>query len=168
MTALPCPPEHWPAFSHRLDALLALPADQRAAALAALPADEAVLRPWLAAVLAQQAGAQVVLAVVGVDDVAVGGLRHGVDGQVAALQILFQTDIGAEGADKAVITDAAFAFGAGEGVFFVADRVQKNRKILADGLITLRQQMFGAGADNDPVTVSDGAAEQVIPDGAAD
>jgi serine/threonine-protein kinase len=57
MTALPCPPEHWPAFSHRLDALLALPADQRAAALAALPADEAVLRPWLAAVLAQQAGA---------------------------------------------------------------------------------------------------------------
>ena len=57
MTALPCPPDHWPAFSRRLDALLALPADQRAAALDALPPDEAVLRPWLAAVLAQQADA---------------------------------------------------------------------------------------------------------------
>lgn len=57
MTALPCPPEHWPAFSRRLDALLALPAEQRADALQALPAEEAVLRPWLAAVLAQQADA---------------------------------------------------------------------------------------------------------------
>ena len=57
MTALPCPPEHWPAFSRRLDALLALPADQRADALQALPAEEAVLRPWLAAVLARQADA---------------------------------------------------------------------------------------------------------------
>ncbi|GCL62442.1 serine/threonine-protein kinase [Pseudaquabacterium pictum] len=57
MTALPCPPEHWPAFSRRLDALLALPAEARAAALEALPADEAVLRPWLAAVLARQADA---------------------------------------------------------------------------------------------------------------
>ena len=57
MTALPCPPAHWPAFSRRLDALLALPADQRAAALDALPPDEALLRPWLAAVLAQQADA---------------------------------------------------------------------------------------------------------------
>ncbi len=57
MTTLPCPPEHWPAFSHRLDALLALPAADRAAALDALPADEAVLRPWLATVLAQQPGA---------------------------------------------------------------------------------------------------------------
>ena len=54
MTALPCPPDLWPAFSRRLDALLALPGDQRAAALDTLPPDEAPLRPWLAAVLAQQ------------------------------------------------------------------------------------------------------------------
>lgn len=50
---LPCPPARWPVFSHRLDALLALPdATARAAALAALPADEADLAPALAAVLA--------------------------------------------------------------------------------------------------------------------
>jgi len=57
MTALPCPPEHWPAFSRRLDALLALPEGERTAAVDALPADETVLRPWLAAVLAGQTGA---------------------------------------------------------------------------------------------------------------
>lgn len=57
MTALPCPPEHWPAFSRRLDVLLALPDAERSTALAALPADEAMLRPWLADVLAQQVGA---------------------------------------------------------------------------------------------------------------
>lgn len=57
MNELPCPPEHWPAFSRRLDLLLALPAEARAPALDALPADEAVLRPWLAAVVQQQARA---------------------------------------------------------------------------------------------------------------
>ncbi len=54
MPTLPCPPEHWAAFSRRLDALLALPAAARPAALAGLPANEALLQPWLAAVLACQ------------------------------------------------------------------------------------------------------------------
>jgi serine/threonine-protein kinase len=57
MTALPCPPARWPAFSRRLDALLALPPAERAAALDALPPDEAELRPKLAAVLAHEADA---------------------------------------------------------------------------------------------------------------
>lgn len=58
MLTLPCPPAHWPAFSRRLDALLALPPEARAAALDALPADEQPLRPWLAAVLARSDQAQ--------------------------------------------------------------------------------------------------------------
>ena len=53
MTALPCPPEHWPAFSRRLDPLMALSPAQRSAALAHLPPDEQLLRPWLEAVLAK-------------------------------------------------------------------------------------------------------------------
>jgi len=53
MTTLPCPPEHWPAFSRRLDPLMALSPAQRSAALAHLPPDEQLLRPWLEAVLAK-------------------------------------------------------------------------------------------------------------------
>jgi eukaryotic-like serine/threonine-protein kinase len=54
---LPCPPEHWPAFSRRLDEALALPEAARAAWLAALPAPDHALAQWLAPVLQRlQAG----------------------------------------------------------------------------------------------------------------
>ena len=48
---LPCPPEHWPRFSARLDEMLALPEAERSAWLAALPAGDADLRAGLAGVL---------------------------------------------------------------------------------------------------------------------
>ncbi|MFN7664217.1 MAG: protein kinase domain-containing protein [Inhella sp.] len=48
---LPCPPEHWSAFSLRLDEAMAMPEAEREAWLAALPASDVVLAPYLAAVL---------------------------------------------------------------------------------------------------------------------
>lgn len=51
MRALPCPPEHWPAFSRLLDEALELPAHERAAWLERLDGDDARLKPWLGPVL---------------------------------------------------------------------------------------------------------------------
>jgi serine/threonine-protein kinase len=49
---LPCPAEHWPLFSTLLDEALALPETGHDAWLAGLEGDSAMLRPWLARVLA--------------------------------------------------------------------------------------------------------------------
>ena len=52
MTALPCPPELWPAFSALLDTALALPESEREPWLRTLGAEHAAVLPWLQKVLA--------------------------------------------------------------------------------------------------------------------
>ncbi len=65
----------------------------------------------------QQARLKIRAPAIGVDDLAIVVFGHGIDGQVAADQILFQGDVrcGVEG--EATIAAPALAFGAGEGVF---------------------------------------------------
>ena len=87
--------------------------------------------------MAQQAVLQVLLAVVGVDKLAVATLGHGVDGEVAAQQVVFQRDIRAEATFKTLIAVTGFSFGAGQGVFFLAVGVQEHRKIGSYLLIAL-------------------------------
>ncbi|HKY90818.1 MAG TPA: serine/threonine-protein kinase, partial [Nevskiaceae bacterium] len=56
MTGLPCPAEHWDAFSKLLDQAFGLPAPERAHWLDTLPGEHAHLRPWLSRVLDADAG----------------------------------------------------------------------------------------------------------------
>ena len=74
---------------------------------------------------------QVFRAAVGVDESAVRVPGHGVDGEVAPLQVRFQGDPrrGVDG--KAPVAWAGFALGAGQGVFFFGVRMQEDGKILA-------------------------------------
>ncbi|CRZ91351.1 Uncharacterised protein [Vibrio cholerae] len=65
-------------------------------------------------------------------------LRHRVDGQIAAQQIVFQTHVWSIVASKAGVTYAGFAFGTGKGMFFFTVRMQKHRKIFPDSLKACR------------------------------
>ena len=79
---------------------------------------------------AQQVGA----AVERVDDVAVFGQRHGIDGQVArCARSSSSVTSGAAWKWKAVIAGRGFALGARQCIFFLGLRVQEYRKILPTG-----------------------------------
>ena len=61
-----------------------------------------------------------------------------------------------------------FAFGTGEGVFFVGVGVEEHGKIFADRLEASRQHGLCVSADDHPVAVFDGQTQKIIADGAAD
>ena len=103
--------------------------------------------------VAQQTRLQIALAVKGIDQLAVFPLRDGVDGQVAALQILLERHVGRGPGDEAGVAIAAFPFGARQRVFFTAVWMQKDRKIAADLLKALRQHRLRRRADHYPVPV---------------
>ena len=83
--------------------------------------------------MAEHARAQVGLAAQRVDQLAIGLARNGVDGEIAAAQIVFQrhVDTGMEG--EALVAVAGLALGAGERVFLFGARMQEHRKIAAHG-----------------------------------
>ena len=110
---------------------------------------------------------QVLLAVVGVDDVAVGVLRHGIDRQVATLQVCFQRDIRRTVHFETGIAMPVFTFGACQGVFFFGLRVQEHGKVAPDLRKALVQHLLGCGAYHHPVAIGDGSAQQSVADGAA-
>ena len=62
----------------------------------------------------------------------------------------------------------SFAFGAGEGVFFVGFGMEEHGKIFADRLEALRQHSLCVGTDDHPIAVFNGQTQKIIADGAAD
>ena len=70
--------------------------------------------------MAQYAVMQIVAATEWVDNLAIGRLRDGVDGEVATLEVFFECDVRIGVKSKAFVAFANFAFGAGECVFFAA------------------------------------------------
>ena len=118
--------------------------------------------------MAQEARFKVALAAVGVGDMALVVLGHGIDGQVAADQVFFQSDVRTGVKGEAAITLAGFALGAGEGVFLAAVGMQKDREVRAHRAKATGLHGFGAGADHHPVDIADGPAEQAVAHGAAD
>ena len=89
----------------------------------------------------------------------------GVDGQVAADQVVFQAHVGAGMEGEPAIATAALAFGAGEGVFLAALRVQEHREIRPHGTKAFFQHLLGTGADHHPIDFRDGSAEQPVAHG---
>jgi hypothetical protein len=92
----------------------------------------------------------------------------GVDGEVAAPQVVLQRDVGRGVDGEALIAAAALALGAGERVFLVRLGMQEHREVLADRLEALLDHLLRGGADHHPVAILDLQAEQLVADGAAD
>ena len=118
--------------------------------------------------VAQFALLQIVATIEGVDQIAIAILGHGVDGQVAALEILFQSDVRVGVKAEAVITRCGLAFGAGEGVLLFGLRMEKDREILAHRLVTEIEHLLRCGTDHHPVAIPWLQSQQFVTDGAAD
>ena len=108
--------------------------------------------------MAQDAGCQILLSAKRIDDCAVWILSHGINGQVAAHQVLFQRNVFIGMKAKSGITFGGFALGTGKGVFFVAVWMEKDGKILANRLIALSQHGLRICTDDYPIAVFDGQA----------
>ena len=128
--------------------------------------------------MAQHFGLQIMLAVIGVDNLACPGAGqrvgqrlghgHGVDGEVAPGQVFFKGDVGRCLHGKAFVAPGGFALGAGEGVFLAAFGVQKHRKVFAHGQKALRAHGLGRAAHHHPVAVIHALAHQGIAHRTAD
>ncbi len=93
---------------------------------------------------------EIALAVIGIGQFCRVVLGHGIDGQVASDQVFFQGHFGAGVEDEATVAAAAFALGAGQGIFLTGLRVEKYRKSAADRAKSLGQHVLGRGADHHP------------------
>ena len=111
----------------------------------------------------QEARFQVTAAAIRVDNLSGGSLGHSIDGEVAAPQVLLQSDIRSELRGEASITQAYFALRASESVFLMALWMQKDRKFATNGHEPVALELFGARADNDPVALVHRTPEQTVP-----
>lgn len=102
----------------------------------------------------QQAFLQISRAVERIDQLAILGFGHRVDGEVAPRQILFQRHRGIGVKGEAVIAVSGLALGACECVFLVGLWMQEDREILADRAIALFQHVLGTRADHHMVVVA--------------
>lgn len=93
---------------------------------------------------------------------------NGVDGEVAALQVVFQRycRIGID--HEAAIATAGLALGARQRVFLTGFRVQEHREITTHGGVAQRLHLRGRGADHHPVAVAGRTLQQAVAHGAAD
>ena len=112
--------------------------------------------------VAEEARRKVALAAAGVDQRAVLGARDRVDGEVAALQVFFERDLGRGMTDEAGVAVARLALGARERVFLAGVRMQEHREVTPDRAKAAREHLFGGAADHDPVAVLDRQPEQGV------
>ena len=118
--------------------------------------------------MAQHAAADIFGAVARVDQPSRLVARQRVDGQVAALQVLLQRDVGRGVESEAVVARRGFALGARQRVLFVGLRMQEHRKIAPDRTETQPHHLLRRCADHDMIAVLHRQAEQFIAHRAAD
>src|SRR5208283_6079951 len=82
--------------------------------------------------VAQDAGAQILFSAERIDQTAVFGASHGVDGEVPARKILLQRDTRRGVEAESLVSAPGLALGARQRVFLVRFRMQEHRKIAAD------------------------------------
>ena len=110
---------------------------------------------------------EVMPAAVRIDQAAIGRLRNGVDGQVAAGQILFEGDLGPELDRESAVAGRRLAFEPRQCVFLVRVGMQKYGKVASDFTVLEAQQLLARAADDDPIAFLDGKAEQGVPNSSA-
>ena len=116
----------------------------------------------------QDSRLQVLAPAIGIDQRTVLIARHGVDGQIATRQVLFQGDRSGGIERETVVAGPHLALGSCNGVFVAGFRVKENGKVLAHLLVAQAKQVLGSRADHDPVPLADRKVQQRIPDGASD
>jgi hypothetical protein len=126
-----------------------------------------ILREGLAH-MAQHSRAQVALAVVRIDERAVLGARHRVDGEVAALEVVLQRDVGGGMDREALVSGPGLALGARKRVFLVRLGMQEHGEIGADRPKSLLHHLLGRATDHHVVAVLHREAQQLIAHRAAD
>ncbi len=103
--------------------------------------------------MAQGAALEIRKAIIGIDNLAVRVLGQGVNGEVAAKQILLQGDVGRGIAGEAGIAKARFPFGARQGVLLPAFWVEEHREIAANLLVARVQHLLRGRTHNHPVFI---------------
>lgn len=119
--------------------------------------------------MTQDARVKITSAVEWIDELA--GLLiacNGIDGEVAALQILFEGHIRREAGFETVVARAGLTLGARERVLFLALRMQEYGEILAHWTKALIEQLLRRAAHDHPVAFHDRNSQQFIADSAAD
>jgi len=115
----------------------------------------------------QHARSQVRLARPRIDELAFLGACYGVDRQVAALEIVLERD-GRRGIEReARVSGGRLTLGTRKRIFLAGARMQEYGEVLPDPPKPTRFELFGRCADNDPVALLDGQAEQCVTDCAA-
>ncbi len=109
---------------------------------------------------------QIRAASVRIDEVSIGAARHGIDGQVAPLQVFLKGHRSRMLGDKAAVTWRDLAFQSRQRVLLLRLRVQVHWEIPADGAVSELLQLGRFRTHDDPVTLLDWATQQFIPDGA--
>ncbi len=111
----------------------------------------------------QQSVFQILLAPVGIDDLPRGTFGHRVDRQIAAPEVLFQSDIGRKPRRESPVSGGHFSLEAGEGVFFLCLRMQEDGEFPAHGDVALSFEIVGQRPDHDPVALANRKTEQPVP-----
>ena len=112
--------------------------------------------------VAEHARVEVAPSSPGIDQSAVVSPRDRVDREIAALEILLERNGCARVELEARVAAAYLALGARERIFVAGDRMQEDGEVLADAPISLRKQLVGRSADDDPVALLDRQAEQGV------
>lgn len=115
----------------------------------------------------EQACFQIPSAAIGIDNLSRGRFRHGVDREVAALEVLLQCDVWSKLGGEPLVAQANFALESRESVFLVRAWMQKYREFAPYWHESVTLQLIGAGADNDPIALVYRTSEQTIPNRAA-
>src|SRR5262249_30185373 len=116
----------------------------------------------------QHAGFEVAPACPRIDQRTVGGARDCVDREIAALEILLERHARGRVELKSRVTPAHLAFRASERIFVARGWMEKDREVLADAPVALREELVGRSADDDPVALLDRQAKQGVAYGPAD
>ena len=98
---------------------------------------------------------QIPATLVGVNDLAAFGLRHRVNRQIPALEILLKAYALAGIKFEAGIARRYLGFGSGERIFLFRLWMQENRKALAHLRITQGQHQLPVGTDHHPISILD-------------
>ncbi len=94
-------------------------------------------------------------------------LRHGVDGEIAAPEVVLELHVRRELGREAAIAGRHLALQARERVFFLGLRMQEHREIASDGNESRARELGRRGADHHPVALGHLAPEQPVPNRAA-
>ena len=117
--------------------------------------------------MAQQARVEITAPAIRIDDVSGGILGHGVDGQVATAQVVFEFHVRRKLGGKAAVAGSDLALEPRQRVFFLGPGVQEYREVASHRNESSALELAGRGAHDHPVALLHLAAEKAIPDRAA-